>query len=183
MLGSRQLTCALGVSRRGKIMILEGSCHCGEVRFTVHSAHPHPFNLCYCSICRKTAGSGGFAINLSGDYNTLTVSGREAINVYRSRIRNEETGELSASHCERSFCSRCGSALWVWSPKWPDLVHPFASAVDSPLPVPPERTHLMLGSKASWVPVCADAQDRHFDSYPDESIAEWHQRLGLEEKT
>jgi hypothetical protein len=71
----------------------------------------------------------------------------------------------------------------VWSPKWPDLVHPFASAVDSPLPVPPERTHLMLGSKASWVPVCADAQDRHFDSYPDESIAEWHQRLGLEEKT
>lgn len=183
MLGSRQLTCALGVSRRGKIMILEGSCHCGEVRFTVHSAHPHPFNLCYCSICRKTAGSGGFAINLSGDYNTLTVSGREPINVYRSRIRNEETGELSASHCERSFCSRCGSALWVWSPKWPDLVHPFASAVDSPLPVPPERTHLMLGSKASWVPVCADAQDRHFDSYPDESIAEWHQRLGLEEKT
>ena len=183
MLSSRQLTCALGVSRRGKIMILEGSCHCGEVRFTVHSAHPHPFNLCYCSICRKTAGSGGFAINLSGDYNTLTVSGREAINVYRSRIRNEDTGELSASHCERSFCSRCGSALWVWSPKWPDLVHPFASAVDSPLPVPPERTHLMLGSKASWVPVRADAQDQHFDSYPDESIAEWHQRLGLEEKT
>ncbi len=164
-------------------MTLEGSCHCGEVRFTVHSAHPQPFNLCYCSICRKTAGGGGFVINLSGDYDTLNVSGRESINVYRTKIRDEKTEEVTTSHCERSFCSRCGSALWAWSPNWPELVHPFASAVDSPLPVPPKRTHLMLGSKAPWVTVRADPQDKHFEGYPDESIAEWHQRLGLEEKT
>ncbi len=43
-------------------MLLEGSCHCRAVRFSVRSAHPYPFNLCYCSICRKTAGSGGYAI-------------------------------------------------------------------------------------------------------------------------
>lgn len=164
-------------------MRLEGSCHCGDVRFTVHSAHPQPFNLCYCSICRKTAGGGGYAINLSGDHNTLEVSGRDAINVYRSKVRNEETGEITTSHCERSFCMKCGSALWVWSPNWPDLVHPFASAIDSPLPVPPERTHLMLGSKASWVNVCDGPNDKQFNEYPDESLAEWHQRLGLEEKT
>jgi hypothetical protein len=42
------------------------------------------------------------------------------------------------------------SALWLWDPTWPELVHPFASAIDTDLPVPPERTHLMLGSKASW---------------------------------
>ena len=45
-------------------MHLEGSCHCGAVRFSVEAPHPYPFNLCYCSICRKTAGAGGFAINL-----------------------------------------------------------------------------------------------------------------------
>ena len=40
-------------------MHLEGSCHCGKVRFSVKAPHPYPFNLCYCSICRKTAGGGG----------------------------------------------------------------------------------------------------------------------------
>ena len=45
-------------------MKLEGSCHCGAVRFSVETHAPYPFMRCYCSICRKTAGSGGFAINL-----------------------------------------------------------------------------------------------------------------------
>ena len=42
-------------------MLLEGSCHCGAIRFRVRSAHPYPFNLCYCNICRKTGGGGGHA--------------------------------------------------------------------------------------------------------------------------
>lgn len=40
-------------------MYLEGSCHCGAVRFGVESPHPYPYQRCYCSICRKTAGGGG----------------------------------------------------------------------------------------------------------------------------
>ena len=52
-------------------MMLEGSCHCGAVRFKVSSPHPYPFNVCYCRICRKTAGAGGSAINLSADNATL----------------------------------------------------------------------------------------------------------------
>ena len=162
-------------------MLLEGSCHCGAVRFSVRSAHPYPFNLCYCSICRKTAGSGGYGINLGGDYETLTLEGREDITVYQAKRTHAHTGETSVSHCERSFCSRCGSALWVWSSEWPELLHPFASAIDTPLPMPPERTHLMLGSKAAWVEVHADPRDKQFDEYPDESLAKWHQRLGLED--
>ena len=47
-------------------MHLDGSCHCGAVRFSLESAHPYPYNLCYCSICRKTGGAGGYAINLGG---------------------------------------------------------------------------------------------------------------------
>jgi hypothetical protein len=41
---------------------------------------------------------------------------------------------------------------------------------------------MMLGSKASWVPVQAGPDDRRFDEYPDESLAEWHRRLGLEHR-
>lgn len=159
-------------------MKLAGSCHCGSVRFSVESPHPYPFNLCYCSVCRKTAGGGGFAINLGADYSSLDVQGREHISVYRVRLSDDQGGE-SLSEGRRSFCARCGSALWVWDSRWPELLHPFASAIDTPLPVPPERTHLMLGSRASWVQPCTGDNDKSFDEYPDESLAEWHERLGL----
>lgn len=134
--------------------------------------------LCYCSICRKTNGSGGYGINLGGDFNTLRIEGEENISVYRARLPDAEGG-MHESHGERSFCKRCGSGLWLWSPKWPDLVHPFASAIDSQLPAAPERTHIMLGSKAGWVPLHLDPRDKQFDAYPDESLAAWHERLGL----
>jgi hypothetical protein len=163
-------------------MLLEGSCHCGRVRFSVRSRHPYPYNLCYCSICRKTAGGGGFAINLGGESASLAVAGREHVTVYRPRVSDPETGEPAQSPMERHFCRHCGSALWVSDPRWPELVHPFASAVDTDLPVPPERTHLMLGSKAPWVEVHAGPRDRLFEVFPDESIADWHRRLGLEQE-
>lgn len=161
------------------MMLLEGSCHCGAVSFKVRSAHPYPFNLCYCSICRKTAGGGGYVINLGGDSNTLEVKGRKSVRIYQARIGDPATGGVQRSQAQRHFCALCGSALWIWDPRWPELVHPFASAIDTELPVPPERTHLMLESKASWVQVWADPQDKEFAAYPEESIAEWHERLGL----
>lgn len=160
-------------------MKLKGSCHCGEVRFSVNSSHPYPYNLCYCSICRKTAGGGGYAINLGADNDTLEVEGKELVNVYRAKIWDEKSGEMRQSAAQRHFCSVCGSALWVWDPRWPALVHPFASAIDNELPVPPERTHLMVASKASWVELREGERDKVFDGYPDESIADWHRRLGL----
>lgn len=161
-------------------MQLEGSCHCGGVRFTVGSVHPYPFNYCYCSICRKTAGGGGYAINLSADRATLEVQGEQNVTVYRARIPDEDSGS-GESPARRHFCRICGSALWAWDPRWPELLHPFASAIDTELPVPPEHTHLMVGSKASWVELRLGDGDKVFDGYPDESIAEWHRRLGLED--
>lgn len=163
-------------------MKLNGSCHCGAVTFSLDSKHPYPFNLCYCSICRKTAGGGGYAINLGGEAETLHVNGMENINVYQARLPDEDTGELKESPAQRSFCKICGSALWVWDPRWPELIHPFASAIDTPLPTPPERTHLMLDSKAPWVQVNASDRDQQFEEYPKESIAQWHQRLNLEDR-
>lgn len=161
-------------------MRLEGSCHCGRVRFALESAHPYPFNLCYCSICRKTAGSGGFGINLGGAASSLELSGEQHVQVYRAVLTDPESGERSESPAERRFCRHCGSALWVWDPRWPALIHPFASAIDTPLPTPPERVHLMLGSRAAWVEPSVGPGDQQYDEYPRESIAEWHQRLGLE---
>ena len=160
-------------------MKLAGSCHCGSVNFSVNSPHPYPFNFCYCSVCRKTAGGGGYAINLGAEFATLEVGGQEHVSVYRARIKDGETGEIRESPAERSFCRVCASALWVWDPRWPDLVHPFASVIDTELPAPPERTHLMLGSKAGWVQADVRGNDKTFAHYPEESLAAWHERLGL----
>jgi hypothetical protein len=160
-------------------MKLEGSCHCGKVSFSVTSAHPYPYQRCYCSICRKTQGGGGYTINLSGDATTLRVRGRDHIRIYHARMKNPEDSRAHTSTAERHFCGDCGSALWLFSPEWPELVHPFASAIDSDLPAAPETTHLMLDFKPAWVPVERGPHDLVFDRYPEESIADWHQRLGL----
>ncbi|MCP1625241.1 GFA family protein [Pseudomonas nitroreducens] len=160
-------------------MLLEGSCHCGAVHFSLHSAHPYPYQRCYCSICRKTQGGGGYAINLGGDAASLKVRGRKHISIYHAKIR-EEGQRTHTSSAERHFCRQCGSGLWLYDSRWPELIHPFASAIDTPLPVPPEHTHLLLRSKAEWVEVEAGPRDLQFDDYPQESIAQWHQRLGVE---
>ena len=157
-------------------MKLEGSCHCGAVRFSLQSRTPQPYMLCYCSICRKTAGGGGYAINLGGDAATLEVDGEEHLSVYQAAL---EPG-AAPSPGRRHFCKHCGSALWVFDPHWPELVHPFASAIDTALPVPPERVHIMLGSKPGWVEVPVGPNDPHFEDYPDESIAGWHEARGLD---
>ena len=157
---------------------LEGSCRCGAVQFHVMSHTPYPYQLCYCSICRKTAGGGGFAINLMGDFQTLTIRGSKAIRIFRAKIEDGE-GHCVTSSAQRHFCSKCGTALWAYDPQWPELVHPFASAIDSRLPRPPSKVHLMLRFKPSWVKPDFGRGDARFREYPKLSIEEWHRKRGL----
>ncbi len=154
--------------------LLAGSCHCGAVTFEVMSHSPVPYMRCYCSICRKTDGGGGYAINLMGDAATLAVKGAEEMTVYQAVIDGEQ------SPAQRYFCQRCGTALYVFDPRWPDLVHPFASAIDSGLPSSPETDHIMLDVKPAWVEIAGeDDKNRHFREYPDQSIEEWHKSRDL----
>ncbi len=155
---------------------LEGSCHCGAVRFSVQSHAPQPYMHCYCSICRKTAGGGGSAINIMGEADTLEVEGEEHLSVYRAQIDGEP------SSLRRHFCRHCGSALFIKDPSWPQWVYPHASAIDTPLPAPAERAHIMLGSKAAWVHVPEGPGEKQFDEYPDQSIEDWHRSRGAYEE-
>jgi hypothetical protein len=147
-------------------MLLKGSCHCRAARFSVESGTPYPYMWCYCSICRKTAGGGGYAVNVMGRAQTLKVKGKTRI--YRA----------TRGGGERHFCPRCASALWVWDKRWPEWVYPFASAIDTPLPkpAPKERQLIFLGSKASWAEVPAG---KRFREYPKEAIIDWHRKRGL----
>ena len=158
-------------------MKLEGSCHCQAVRFSLESAQPYPFMRCYCSICRKQDGGGGYAINLGADSATMKVTGQEHVTVYRATIDGQR------SNAERNFCRHCGSALWLYDSRWPELIHPHASAIDSALPAPPQTVHLMLDFKPDWVEVAGpDARNIHFARYPELSIADWHRQQGAWEE-
>ncbi len=157
---------------------LEGSCRCGAVRFSVDSHTPYPYQLCYCSICRKTDGGGGFAINIMGTAKSLKVRGKKAMRVFRAEIAQAD-GSCAKSSARRHFCSACATALWLSDPEWPDLVHPFASAIDTDLPAPPSKVHLMLRYKASWVVPDVGKTDKTFDEYPEQSIEDWHKQRNL----
>ena len=163
-------------------MILEGSCHCKKVRFSVESYTPYPYMHCYCSICRKTAGGGGFSVNIMGQADTLKIEGEENLNIYRAEMPDPEAeAKTKTSTMQRNFCKHCGSFLWIYEPEWADWVYPFASAIDTPLPRPPERLHIFTHSAAPWCEIPEDNKNRNFPGYPDESILDWHKRHGIYE--
>jgi hypothetical protein len=150
-------------------MRLEGSCDCGNIRFLVSSATPYPYRICYCRRCRKTAGSVGAAMNILADAGSLRVEGGPP-----SRYEHAVEPVIT------SFCPRCGSALFLEIAGWPQWVYPFAAAVDTELPPPPHLVHVRTGERLGWVPPIGLPDDPSFETNTDESMADWHRRLGLE---
>ena len=150
-------------------MKLKGSCHCGRIDFTVESETPYPYRRCYCVRCRKTNGGSGYAINVMGEAKTLTINGREHLRKYRP----------VDEPLESFFCGTCGSHLYIVLRGWPQWVYPFASAIDTSLPAPPETFHIFLEEVVSWLEVPEGNEHHHFGKNTEESIEKWHQRLGL----
>ena len=162
-------------------MHIKGSCHCQAVRFDLESKTPVPYQFCYCSICRKTGGGMGSLGNIMGLESTMQIEGEEHVGTYRARFPDPDNpGQTRLGPLRRCFCRECGSSLWNFNPEWGDLVYPAASAVDTPLPRAPERTHIFVGSAAPWVEVPEGAREKQFDEFPDESMADWHRRHGLD---
>lgn len=160
-------------------MQLEGSCYCRAVSFSVLSHTPYPYMRCYCSYCRKTSGSGGYGINIMAEAASLDIDGEQYLASHHGQYHDAKTDELTQSPGRRYFCRQCGSPLWGADPRWEQWIYPFASAIDTPLPVPPETVHIMLDFKVPWIELAAGESQRYFNRYPDESIIQWHQRHGL----
>lgn len=68
--------------------------------------------------------------------------------------------------------------LWLWDRSWPELIHPFASAIDTELPVPDEMVCIMESSKPAWARWPEGNKSVH-EVYGEESLEEWHKRHGL----
>lgn len=160
-------------------MDIQGSCYCGAVRYATVSHTPYPYMRCYCGFCRKTAGSGGYGINIMAEAATLEVEGEQHLVYHHGFEHDDVTDELVENENRRYFCAVCGSALWAADPRWARWIYPYAASVDTPLPRPPEIVHIMLEFAAPWVAVPSGSGHRHFQRYPDESIEQWHRRHGL----
>jgi len=104
---------------------------------------------------------------------TLKVKGKRALGVWNAPIDGHK------GSADRHYCKHCGTPLWVSDKQWPELVHPFASAIDTELPKAPSSAHLLLRDKASWVEPQAGPHDDCFDGYPELSIEDWHRKHGL----
>src|SRR5258708_36034981 len=148
-------------------MRLEGSCRCGAISFSVDSPTPYPYQRCYCSICRKSAGGGGYAINIMG-LSDIKLKGKSALGVWNAPIGGHK------GSADRHYCKRCGTPLWVSDEQWLELGHPFASAIDTKLPKAPSSVHLLLPGKARWAEPQIGPQGDCCDGCPQVSIDVWY---------
>ena len=160
-------------------MKINGSCYCKRVTFMAISRTPYPYVRCYCSFCRKTAGSGGYGCNVMAQFDSLNIRGDEHLAYHHGFEHDPDTDALIENQNKRYFCQRCGSPLWAHDPRWAEWIYPFASAIDTPLPKPPEIVHIMLDFAAPWVEIPIGEGHHNFARYPGESILQWHQRQGL----
>ena len=95
----------------------------------------------------------------------------------------EYTDRRRKASADRHYCKRCGTPLWVSDAQWPELVHPFASAIDTELPKASSSVHLLLRDKATWVEPQIGPNDDCFDGYPELSIEDWHKRRAVDRVT
>ena len=158
--------------------LLEGSCQCNTVRFSVSSHTPYPYQLCACSICRKVSGHSG-AINLGAVSSSLQIlAGSSALRKYNALLDRGQSSERRATS-ERAFCGECGTMLWVYDVRWPELLHPFANCIDKGLGEMEgvKMVCIMNASKPDWV-TWPKGEKMVYEDYPNESIEEWHRRTG-----
>ena len=123
--------------------VLEGSCHCGRVRYRVVAPFGEMTN-CHCTDCRKSHGAA-FATY---------------IEVPRKRFSYVQgEGELHSFQAEsglqRYFCRNCGSIIWNGSSNPPKAYWITAGTLDTPLDRKPDA-HIFIRSKVPWYDIKDD---------------------------
>ena len=130
---------------------------------------------------------------------------------------DRDTPQEHIASSERNFCKKCSTMLWLYDETWcvsntaflclnlthtahfrPELLHPFASAIDSPeldspeslvnsAPFPPPRrlAHGVLiqvvvkaNSKPAYVRL-PEGKKEVYEDYGPDSIEEWHKKHKL----
>ncbi|KAJ7504214.1 Mss4-like protein [Mycena galericulata] len=120
-----------------------GSCLCQKVRFIV-SGDPFQYAVCHCSNCKKFTGSAFMTNAFFSPDNVTVIEGKELIRQYQDKATT------SGNTLTRSFCSECGTSLFLSSPTKTDWISVCPASVDDPQEWPPRREN-RPDAKCPWV--------------------------------
>ncbi len=121
----------------------KGSCLCGHIEYQISSRLSH-FGYCHCTSCRKASGSahGPNAGIHKGDFSLSDPN---------SSLREYE----SSPGKFRVFCSNCGSPIYAYLAKTPDLIRIRLGSLDTPF-TENAKAHTFVSDKAPWEVICGD---------------------------
>jgi hypothetical protein len=102
---------------------------------------------CHCSMCRRNHGAAYVTWLAVARAQISIDSGADALRRYES-----------SDHGSRSFCGRCGSALFCVSTRHPEIVDIPLGNMDGPIDRVPE-VHIYFDDRASWT-IAADGLPR-----------------------
>lgn len=121
---------------------MEGSCHCGAIRFKVSGA-PFWVGACYCVDCRKISGS---------PYTVFAGYEASAIEMLKGAPR----GYSSSEKVVRSFCATCGSPFAYTYKTSPDKLFIPVGVFDNADNFKVQK-HIWVSQKLPWVFIHDDA--------------------------
>ncbi|KAF8885453.1 Mss4-like protein [Infundibulicybe gibba] len=87
-----------------------GSCLCRAIKYKV-TGPPFTFVVCHCDNCQKATGSAFLTNAFFKAEHVVLLEGKEHIGRYK------DTGTRSGNPLFRSFCTQCGSCIFLDSGK------------------------------------------------------------------
>jgi len=144
---------------------LEGGCQCGTVRYRV-TGRPLTFYACHCKECQKQSASAfGLSLRIeASDFDLL--SGQP-----KFWERPADSGDTTVC----AFCPVCGSRLYHFGRREPEILSLKAGSLDDTAGLAPVG-HIWVRSKQAWVDLAGLPGDLVFETEPpsfEEFLRRW----------
>lgn len=92
-------------------MKIDGSCHCGAIRYEAEIDDPDKASICHCTDCQALTGSA-FRVTVGAPENKFRLTAGEP------RIYVKTTADSGAKRLQ-AFCGDCGSPIYATSAEPP----------------------------------------------------------------
>jgi hypothetical protein len=134
-----------------------GSCLCGNIKYEI-DGELSDFGYCHCRSCRKANGTA-FGANAGVDRSAFKLlSGADSLREF-----------ASSPGKRRVFCSNCGSPIYAYLTKTPDVLRIRLGSLDTPL-TSRARAHTFVSDKADWEDIEAFSSLPQFETWASRDV-------------
>ena len=133
----------------------QGSCLCGSIRYVI-DGELSDFGYCHCTSCRKASGSA-FGANIGVARSDLKLKDPDL----HLREFESSPGKI------RTFCAQCGSPIFAYLTRTPELVRIRLGSLDTDLGKT-AKAHTFVSDKADWELI--EGTIPQFDEWADKSV-------------